>query len=93
MAQDPPTFSPLLKWGGIALALAALIAFIALTPGDALRKLDYVGAAVCHRRLSHSFTMAGRQLPLCQRCSGTFPGALTGILAYYLIFRRRRSLG
>lgn len=93
MAQDQASFSPLLTWVGVALALAALVAFIVLTPGDVLRKLDYVGAAVCHRRPSHSFSMAGRQLPLCQRCSGTFPGALTGILAYFLILRRRRSLG
>jgi uncharacterized membrane protein len=90
--MEKPTFSPFIKWLGIILAVGGLIAFILLTPGDFLRKLDYVGAAVCHRRLSHSFTMAGRQLPLCQRCSGTFPGALTGLLVHWLLLRRRRSL-
>ncbi len=91
--METQTFSSFLKWLGIALALGGLIAFIVLTPGELLRKFDYVGAAVCHRRPSHSFTIAERQLPLCQRCSGTFPGALTGILVQWLIFRRRRSLG
>ena len=91
--MERPTFPSFIKWLGITLALGGLIAFIVLTPGDFLRKLDYVGAAVCHRRLSHSFTMAGRQLPLCQRCSGTFPGALTGLLVQWLLLRRRRALG
>ena len=91
--MEKQTFPVFIKWLGIALALGGLIAFIALTPDGLLRKFDYVGAAVCHRRPSHSFTMAGRQLPLCQRCSGTFPGALTGILVQWLIMRRRRSLG
>ncbi len=79
-------------WLGGLLALAGLIAFIVWTPGGLLRKIDYVGAAVCHRRLSHSFVTAGGQLPLCQRCTGTFPGALTGVLVYWVGWRRRRSL-
>ena len=90
--METPTFPKFIKWLGIALDLGGVIAFIVLTPGDILRKFDYVGAAVCHRRLSHSFSMAGRQLPLCQRCSGTFPGALTCLLVHYLLLRRRRSL-
>jgi uncharacterized membrane protein len=88
-----PTFSPFVRWLGIALVLGGLVAFLLLTPGGILRKFDYVGAAVCHRRPSHSFTMAERQLPLCQRCSGTFPGALTGVLVHWLLLRRRRSIG
>jgi uncharacterized membrane protein len=91
--MDNPTFSPFVRWLGIALVLGGLVAFLLLTPGDILRKFDYVGAAVCHRRPSHSFTMAERQLPLCQRCSGTFPGALTGLLVHWLLLRRRRAIG
>jgi uncharacterized membrane protein len=91
--MDNQPFSASIKWLGIALALTGLIAFILLTPGGMLRKFDYVGAAVCHRRPSHSFTIAERQLPLCQRCSGTFPGALTGLLVHWLVLRRRRALG
>ena len=85
-------FSPLVKWLGIGLALAGIAAFLIATPGGFLRKTDYIAAAVCHRRPSHSFYIAGEQLPLCERCTGTFPGALTGLLVQWGIWRRRRSL-
>ncbi len=83
--------TPLLGWLGVGLALAGVIAFIVATPGGLLREFDFIGAAVCHRRPSHSFTVAGHQLPLCQRCTGTFPGALTGVLVHWGLWRRRRA--
>jgi uncharacterized membrane protein len=89
--RDRP-FSPFIKWLGVTLAVAGTIAFLLLTPGDLLRAADYVGAAVCHRRPSHSFIVDQHQLPLCQRCSGTFPGALTGVLVQWGLWRRRRSM-
>jgi len=75
------------------LALGGTLAFVLLTPADVLRKADYIGAVACHRRPAHSFFIAEHQLPVCQRCSGTFPGALTGVLVHWAIWRRRRSLG
>lgn len=84
-------FSPAVKWLGVALALMGVLMFLVLTPGGVLRKLDYIGAAVCHRRLSHSFEIANQQTPLCQRCTGTFPGALTGVLVQWALWRRRRA--
>ena len=66
--------------------------FIVLTPDGLLVKADYIGAAVCHRIASHSFFIDEHQLPLCQRCSGTFPGALTGLLIQWALWRRRRSM-
>lgn len=86
------SFSPFVRWLGLALALIGLVTFIVLTPPGFLRKLDYVGAAVCHRRPDHSSEIADHQLPLCQRCTGTFPGALTGVLVHWLLWRRRRAL-
>ncbi len=83
--------SPFWTWGGVALALVALLFFVIFTPPSLLRKLDYVGAAVCHRLPEHSFFVAGEQLPLCQRCTGTFPGALTGLLLQWGLLRRRRA--
>jgi uncharacterized membrane protein len=50
-----------------------------------------VGYAVCHRIGSHSFSIAGRQLPLCARCSGTFIGALTAFFGQAVVLRRRRA--
>lgn len=81
------------KWGGVILACIGLVLFLVLTPGSLLTKADYVGAAVCHRIPSHSFFIDEHQLPLCQRCSGTFPGALTGLLVQWVLWRRRRSQG
>ena len=58
-----------------------------------LIKADTIAAAVCHRIPSHSFFIGEHQLPLCQRCTGTFPGALTGLLVHWLVWRRRKSQG
>ncbi|HOT91296.1 MAG TPA: DUF2085 domain-containing protein [Anaerolineae bacterium] len=78
-------------WAGIVLAFAGTIAFLLLTPAGLLDKANVIAAAVCHRLPSHSFFIDGHQLPLCQRCSGTFPGALTGLLVQWGVWRRRRA--
>jgi uncharacterized membrane protein len=65
-------------------------AYLALTPGGLLTKADMVGYAVCHQIPSHSYFVAGRQLPLCARCSGTFLGALTGLFGQAIVLGRRR---
>ena len=98
--MDTPTSPPLnetrerafpLPWLVVFLAAAALLAFLIVAPDGLLTKADMVGYAVCHRIKSHSFVIAGRQLPLCARCSGTFVGALTGFLGQALVLRRRRT--
>lgn len=73
-----------------AIAGLVLGAYLALTPGGLLTKADMVAYAVCHRIPSHSFFVAGRQLPLCARCSGTFLGALAGLFGQALVLGRRR---
>ncbi len=78
-------------WPAISLAAGVLIAWLALTPPALLDKADYIGYAVCHRIPGHSFFIAGRQLPLCARCTGTFGGAMLGIIALTLAGRRRAS--
>ncbi len=45
---------------------------------------DRAGYAVCHRIGGHSFSIAGRQLPLCARCSGTYLAALAGLIVLTL---------
>lgn len=79
------------KWVALALAVLVVTAYLALTPGGLLDKTDMVAYAVCHRIASHSFTFAGRQLPLCARCTGTFLGALTGLVGQAFVLRRRRE--
>ncbi len=91
VATQHPSFPRVWTWGGITLASIALILSLFLTPSGLLRKVDYISAAVCHRIASHSFFIHGRQLPLCQRCTGTFPAALTGLIFQWAILRRRRA--
>ncbi len=79
------------KWLGVILACAGIVGFTVLTPADVLHKADFVAAAVCHRIAAHSFFIGTHQLPLCQRCSGTFSGALTGLLVQWGLWRRRRA--
>jgi len=75
----------------VLLAAAALLAFLIATPDGLLAKADMVGYAVCHRIASHSLSIAGRQPPLCARCSGTFIGALTAFFGQAAVLRRRRA--
>jgi uncharacterized membrane protein len=75
----------------IVSAIAALVLFTVATPDGLLTKMDMVGYAVCHRIAARSFVIAGRQLPLCARCTGTFIGALVGFFGQAAVLRRRRA--
>lgn len=75
----------------VAPAVAALLAFLLLAPDGLLTKTALIGYAVCHRLPEHSIFIAGRQLPLCARCSGTFMGAVVGFLGQAVVLRRRRA--
>ena len=79
------------KWAAPILLCLLLGGLLVLTPGGVLRKADLLGYAVCHQIESHSFTLAGRQLPLCARCTGTFLGALVGLFGQAVVLRRRRA--
>jgi uncharacterized membrane protein len=80
-----------LPWLVVVLTVATLTTFIVATPDGLLTKLDMVGYAVCHRITDRSFIIAGRQLPLCARCNGTFIGALVGFFGQAVVLRRRRA--
>ena len=80
-----------LVWTAGGLLLVSSITFLLATPGGVLRKADMIGYAVCHQIESHSFVLAGRQLPLCARCTGTFLGALVGLFGQGVVLRRRRA--
>ncbi len=72
----------------LAVALGALLALGFWAVGEAahlsedaaLAGLDWLGAAVCHRLTERSFTIAGRQMPLCARCSGIYLGVLLAMI-------------
>ncbi|MEE8392673.1 MAG: DUF2085 domain-containing protein [Anaerolineae bacterium] len=80
-----------LPWLVVALAAATVVTFLVATPGGLLDKTDMFGYAVCHRITARSFIIAGRQLPLCARCSGTFIGVLVGFFGQAVVLRRRRA--
>jgi uncharacterized membrane protein len=68
-----------------------ILVLIAVPPHSLLGKADAVGYAVCHQIPERSFILAGRRLPLCARCTGTFLGALLGVTAALLLGRHRAS--
>lgn len=71
------------------LALAIIVVAFWSMPGTLLNKTDWAAYAVCHRIGSHSYFIAGHQLPLCARCSGTYLGALAGFTVLALRGRGR----
>jgi len=75
----------------LVLALSIIVLAIQLPPSALLGKADVVGYAICHRISERSFFLNGRQLPLCARCTGTFLGAILGLVAMLLYGRRRAS--
>jgi uncharacterized membrane protein len=86
-----PSGRPRLTAVFVALAVFIILFFIQLPPATLLGKADVVGYAICHRIPERSFTLNGRQLPLCARCTGTFLGAILGLTAMLLLGRRRAS--
>ena len=79
------------QWGLVLLSLAVAAGALLAPPRSLLGKCDLVAYALCHRIPGHSFHLAGRQLPLCARCTGTYLGALWGLLFMGVIRRRRSS--
>lgn len=52
---------------------------------------DWVGYSICHRITDRSFSVAGRQLPLCARCTGMYLGIMLAFTVLLLAGRQRRS--
>lgn len=48
------------------------------------------GAVVCHQLPERSFVLAGRQLPVCARCTGLYVGVALGLVGW-LAARRMRA--
>ena len=80
----------------IALGVLLALGFYAVTdptnvPHDhVLTGADWVGAGICHRITSRTFTIYGRQLPLCARCTGIYLGIVLSFLVLALAGRGRR---
>lgn len=91
---DPrrPVDAGTLRDGLLALlALAVVIAVLIAPPHSLLDKADRAAFAVCHRIPERSFAFMERPLPLCARCSGTYLGALAGLIVLVTRGRGRAS--
>jgi len=78
-----------LRRGAAIAAVIIIAAFLLSPPWSVLEKADAVGYAVCHRIDARSFHLAGHQLPLCVRCTGTYLGVMAGLGTFWLRGRRR----
>jgi uncharacterized membrane protein len=82
----------------IVATVLLLMLFYALTDGvyvhqdPLLAAGDWSGYALCHRITERSFTIYGRQFPLCARCTGMYLGAALTILTLFLSGRAQRVL-
>lgn len=83
----PPRFS---KYQPLMLAVSVLViaVFLFSPPVTLLDKTHAIGYAVCHQIPGRSFHLDGQSLPLCARCTGTYLGALLGLVGMSLMKRR-----
>lgn len=81
----------------IALALLIIMGFYTVTDQSHLHNsllldgADWSGYALCHRITERSFTINGRQFPLCARCSGMYLGVALITIVAMLAGRMRRA--
>jgi uncharacterized membrane protein len=81
----------------VAAAALLILGFYTVTDPHRLRDnrildaADYAGYAVCHRITARSFTIDGRQVPLCARCTGMYLGAMLTFAVLGLAGRWRRA--
>jgi uncharacterized membrane protein len=86
--------NPHLFWKGLVYVTIAVLVggWLLYTPSGVMGKADAIGYAVCHQIDVRSFHIGSRPLPLCARCSGMFLGALVGLMAQFVLSKRRGGL-
>ena len=72
--------------GLLVILLLLVFLWLYFTPEGVDGKTRAAGYAVCHQLDSHTIDFAGKFLPLCARCTGTFLGTLIT-----LIFLQKRK--
>ena len=81
------------RWEGwlVIAALVVILAYLVAPPHGLPDKADHAAYAVCHRIPERSFLFAGRPLPLCARCSGTYLAAAASLIVLVARGRGRAS--
>ncbi len=81
----------------IVFALTAIMGFYTVNNSSHLHNnpildgADWSSYALCHRISDRSFTITGRQFPLCARCSGMYLGVALALVIFALSGRMRRA--
>lgn len=88
LSEARPQKQTLLRILALVCGLAVL-AFLLVPPLAPLDKADLVGYSICHQIPDRSFHLAGRRLPLCARCTGTYLGVTVGFVVLALLRRWR----
>jgi len=83
------TASKVRRWLLVIFPALLILTFL-LLPWPLMEKLRTIGRAVCMLRPSHSYFLAGEQLPLEARTMGIYAGFLIA-LTYLLLIGRRRA--
>jgi len=87
--QEKIAVSGAKRWLLMSFPPLLLLAFL-LLPWPLMEKLRAIGRTVCMLRPSHSYFLAGEQLPLEARTTGMYAGFLIA-LGYFLIIGRGRA--
>jgi len=66
-------------------------AFLVLPPHAFEDKVNLIGYGICHQDPYRSFTIGGKQLPLCARCTGTYLGSMVALVVLMLRKQRRAA--
>jgi uncharacterized membrane protein len=69
--------------------LLVVLAYVAAPPWLPLEKAHLVGYSICHQIPNRTFTLGGRALPLCARCTGSYLGIAIGLVTAVLLRRGR----
>ena len=59
----------------------------AIWPEEILGLADFIGRGLCHQLPEHSYTINGRQFPLCARCAGIYLGSTVGLAGLWMLGR------
>jgi uncharacterized membrane protein len=90
-SRSPSIFRRAVPWLVTIVAVSVLSVWLWKTPPGILGKADAIGYAICHRIDDRSFHLDGRAMPLCARCTGTFLGAVLGLVVMAGMKRAHRG--
>ena len=72
------------------VTITFVVGWLINTPPGLEGKADAVGYAICHQIVERSFSVNGKPVALCARCTGMYLGALLA-MGYQLLLGKRRA--